>query len=125
MTETLKAVALVIAGAVIGLLVSASGGVGFGGVYSNVQKDFSEGITVDGTTVIDGSRNFSGVDATLSGGNLVVTTGSGATSTIEVGAVETYATSSATKICIKPSTAGATSTFNGTLYFTYGECASL
>jgi hypothetical protein len=34
------------------------GGASFGGVYSNVQKDFSEGISVDGTVIIDGSGNI-------------------------------------------------------------------
>jgi len=65
MTEHLKAMALVIAGAVIGLLVSANG-VGFGGVYNNVANDFSEGITVDGTTIIDGTGNITSPDGTFS-----------------------------------------------------------
>lgn len=124
MTENLKAVALVIAGVVIGLLVTANG-IGFGGVYNNVTNDFSEGITVDGTTIISGTGALTATDGTFSGGNLDVTTAAAATSTLVVGNIEIYATSSATKICIKPSTAGATSTFNGTLYFSYGECPSL
>lgn len=55
MTDTLKAIGLVIAGTVIGWLVS--GQANFGGVYSNITKDFSQGISVDGTVVIDGSGN--------------------------------------------------------------------
>lgn len=136
MTKTLSAIGFIVAGAVVGLLLSAANTENFfSGVYNNVTKEFSDGITVDGTTVIDGSGNidapitsstgtFSG-NVTISGGNLVNTTGANATSTFETGAIETYATSSATKICIRPSTGGATSTFAGTLYFTYGECPSL
>lgn len=60
-------------------------------------------------------------DATISGGALTVTTAANATSTIVVGGIQMYATSSATSICIFPSILGATtSSFQGTLYFRYG-----
>lgn len=60
---TLKYFGLVIAGVIVGLLLSVvSGSTSFGGVYNNVTSDFSEGISVDGTVVIDGSGN---VDAPL------------------------------------------------------------
>ncbi|MBI5470249.1 hypothetical protein HY968_02910 [Candidatus Kaiserbacteria bacterium] len=36
--------------------------------------------------------------------------------------ITAYATSTQTTICIVPSALGATSTFAGTLYFTYGTC---
>lgn len=39
-------------------VASLSQGGNLGGVYSNVQKDFSEGISVDGTTVINGSGSL-------------------------------------------------------------------
>lgn len=45
-----------------------------------------------------------------------------ATSTANAGNIQTTATSSATSICLVPSTLGATSSFNGTVYFKYGTC---
>ena len=46
-------------GIIVGiLLATVFSTAGIGGVYSNVQKDFSEGISVDGTVVIDGSGNI-------------------------------------------------------------------
>ena len=65
-----------------------------------------------------------GDDATISGGSLVVTTAANATSSATIGSLVIYATSSATTVTVCASTKGATSTFNGTLYFTYGTCAN-
>lgn len=45
-----------------------------------------------------------------------------ATSSLSIGKIQTTATSSATVICLVPSTAGATSTFAGTVYWKYGTC---
>ncbi len=47
-----------IVGVIVGLLLSTMFSSPVGGVYSNVTKDFSEGISVDGTIVIDGSGNI-------------------------------------------------------------------
>lgn len=138
MTDTWKkGIALVIAGVVIGLLVSALwGNSSFGGVYNNVTNDFSEGITVDGTTVISGSRAITGVagtfsgDVSVSGGTLSVPTAASATSTAIVGCVQTYATSSATAIKLIFNTSASTTvlssdTVRGTVLWAYGTCPSL
>jgi hypothetical protein len=49
-----------------------------GGRNHNTMEDFSEGISVDGTTVIDGSGNFAGAvsGTTISGTTISGTTGS-------------------------------------------------
>jgi len=66
-------------------------------------------------------------DLTLSGsGNtLKVTTGAAATSTVETGRIQTYATSSATKICLDFNTQATTTnagTANGVVTWLYGDC---
>ena len=66
------------------------------------------------------------VGATLSG-NLVVTTGAGATSTATVGCLELYATSSATKVHTVYNTISTTTTINGDtvnggIFWSYGSC---
>lgn len=118
MTDTLKAVGLVIAGAVIGLLVSASSGGSFGGVYNNVTPDFSEGITVDGTTVISGSRSVSAVNGTYTGtlttDELAVTDGTFC--------IDGFATSTATAVKITASTTATIEGTDGVLVYTYGSC---
>ena len=118
MTETLKAVALVIAGAVIGMLVSESG-IGFGGVYNQVTTDFADGITVDGTTIISGSGALTATDGTFSGGTLNVTTSNTATSTVVGGCFQFYATSTATAHKFQASTTP------GAMYSQYGTCPNL
>lgn len=69
MTDTIR----VIVGGILAGLVVLLGSWMFGGslpavggVYSEVKKDFSEGISIDETTVIDGDRNLTAVDATIS-----------------------------------------------------------
>lgn len=60
---------------------------------------------------------------TISNGSIVVATPSTGTSTLAtVGCLQANATSSATKIKVVFSTAGATSTFGGTAYWVYGTC---
>lgn len=71
----------------------------------------------DDATIID--------DLTVSGGVLAVTTAANATSTLTIGEVETYATSSATKICLKFSTVSTSSTpvaNDGFVLWSYGAC---
>ena len=59
MTNKVKNILFVVAGVIVGLLFATMfGGSNVGGVYSNVIKDFSDGISVDGTVVIDGSGNI-------------------------------------------------------------------
>ncbi len=77
-----------------------------------------------GTTLtVDTTATFTG-DVTFNGGlgGINIPTGASATSTLTVGNIQTYATSSATRICLVPSVTGATSTYAGTVYFTYGAC---
>lgn len=67
----------------------------FGGVYSTVIKDFSEGISVDGTIVIDGNGN---VDAPITTSTI---TASGAVTagglvTTNAGQLESYPNSTST-----------------------------
>lgn len=124
MSETIKSVGLVLAGIVVGLLVAAvlNGGFTGGGVYSNVQKDFSEGITVDGTVVIDGNGNVDAPITSTTGtfsGDVTVTTSNTATSSIEVGCIDTYATSTATAVRLSATTTP------GIAYWTFGTCADL
>ena len=59
MTEKIKIIGAAIAGIFVGIciLLLMTGSSALGSVYNQVAKDFSEGISVDGTTVIDGSGN--------------------------------------------------------------------
>lgn len=143
MNEAIKGVGLVIAGVIVGLLLSSviSSGGNFGGIYSNVQKDFSEGVSVDGTVVINGSGKlvapitsttgtFSSTlavtGATTLGGDIVVTTSNTATSTLTVGCIQMYATSTETALRLEFNTTNSTSTINGDssglVAWTYGSC---
>lgn len=123
-----------VAGIIVGLLFAAMfGGLNMGGVYSNATQDFSEGISVDGTTVIDGSGNvdapitsstgtFSGTlgvtGASTFDSDITVTTSNTATSSAEFGCWDSYATSTETAVRLS-----ATST--GTAVWVYGTCSDL
>jgi len=64
-------------------------------------------------------------DLFVVGGTLTVTTVANATSTLTIGEIETYATSSDTKICLKFSTVATSSTpvaNNGFVLWAYGVC---
>jgi hypothetical protein len=55
----LKNIGIVLLGVVVGLLLGgAVQNRDIGGVYQTVSRDFSEGITVDGNTVITGNREL-------------------------------------------------------------------
>lgn len=86
---------------------------------------FPNGISADSTSPVAGEVRGTDLtitdDATISGGALTVTTAPGATSTLIVGEIETYATSSATKICLKFNTI-ATSSEAGYVLWNYGTC---
>lgn len=59
----------------------------------------------------------------IDNGNLTFAVPTTGTSTIAtLGCLEMYATSTATKVKLVFSPAGATSTFSGTAYFNYGTC---
>jgi len=128
MSNTTKIIVGVIAGIVVGLLLSALFNPSLGGVYSTTQQDFAEGISVDGTTVIDGSGNIDApitsstgtFSSTLTvGGDVTITTTNTATSSIEVGCIDTYATSTETAVRLSATTTP------GIAYWSYGSCSSL
>jgi hypothetical protein len=80
------------------------------------------------TLTLTGTATFS-QDTTFSGGDgaIVVTTTNAATSSIEVGCTQTYATSTATPVVLQFSTANeATTTFSGTGFglvaWQFGSC---
>lgn len=75
---------------------------------------------VASTTSISGNLTLPG--GTSAGATLTVTNNATATSSLVVGCMQTTATSSATNIRLVFSTAGATSTFAGTAYWSYGTC---
>lgn len=82
---TIKTIGLVIAGVIVSVMFSVTmngGEEAVSGVYSNVTKSFSEGITVDGVTVIDGDRNVSTQGFTQGGGVLNVIDANGGTYTL-------------------------------------------
>ena len=89
---------------------------------------FPNGLSADSTSPVAGELRGADLtltdDATIAGGVLNVTTAANATSTIVVGCINTYATSSATAIKQVHSTLGATSTFAGTVYWSYGHSAT-
>lgn len=124
--QHLKTAGFVVAGVAIGWLLAASG-VSFGGVYNNVTNYFSQGIFVGTssqfTVEADGDVSTSG-DAIVSGGSLTVTTAAGATSTLTVGKIVSYATSSATaiNICLVASSTQMATGYNGLAYWTYQTC---
>jgi hypothetical protein len=98
--------------ALAGFAFFAPAGQSLGGsMYEAIPKWYGNGLQV-GT-----SQQF----AVDSSGNLAITNTS-ATSTIAAGCMQLNATSSATSVKLVLSTAGATSTFSGTAYWSYGTC---
>lgn len=66
-----------------------------------------------------------GITLSTSGKSVSIPTGASATSTITVGRTQTYATSSATKICLDFNTQATTTiagTANGVVTWQYGSC---
>ena len=92
---------------------------------NNIELSGADGdiTTGDDLTVTDDATITD--DLTVSGGVLTVTTAANATSTLTIGEIETYATSSATIICLKFSTVATSSTpvaNNGFVLWAYGNC---
>ena len=85
---------------------------------SNVQKNFSEGIAVTGAITGTGAATIGG-DTTVGGGTLNVTTSNSATSTLVVGCIEFYATSTATALRFLASTTPRA------MVYEYGACPRL
>lgn len=127
----LKLIGVGIAGVVVGLLLSASfGGQLLGGVYNQVANHFAQGLYA-GTSnqfSVDSSGNITTTgDATISGGSLTVTTSNSATSTVILGCVQTYATSTATawKLLVVATTTQIAPGYNAVVLAKYGTCPSI
>lgn len=125
MTNYLKYAGVAIAGVVVGMLLSA-GGVNLGGVYSEVTKDFSQGISVDGTTIIDGSGAITATTGSFSS-TLAVTATSTLSDTVNFNnpgiCINLYATSTATIGHMVASTTATIEGVDGVMLFAYGACA--
>lgn len=112
----------VILGIVVILLSLVLARPNVGSVYEQVAKYFYDGIFVGTSNQFSvsntGTVSTSG-DTTISGGTLNVTTANTATSTIVVGCIQTYATSTATAHRFQASTTP------GIMYSAYGTCPNL
>ena len=126
-------VALVILAIVLAL--SGSGSKVLSGTTNYDAVDVSDGYKVDGTTIIDGSGAATlAADATFNGGDgaIVITSSNSATSSVTVGCIETYATSTATTVRLQLGTGNSISTTTsrdasaaatgGVVYWFYGTC---
>lgn len=133
---TKQNIALVIAGIVIGLILSAvvgSPAKKLGAVYELTAQHFAGGLYAgasDQFSVSDAGAVVTTGDATVGGGTLAVTTGASATSTAIAGCFQAYATSSATSIkLIFNSTATSSlingGAINGFVLWQYGTCPNL
>lgn len=125
--------ALVVAG--VAILVASNAANNLGGNTEWDKKSFVSGLWGGSSRQVELQRDGDIVstrdgtfrDLTLSGGDLTVTTTNTATSSLTIGCIQTYATSTATSIVLQPSTANeATTTFSGTgfglLAWQYGSC---
>jgi hypothetical protein len=99
--------------ALAGFALLAPGAQSLGGVNA-----YQAGIWQFGNGIVAGLSGQLSID---SSGNLSITNTS-ATSTIAAGCLQLNATSSATNVKLVLSTKGATSTFSGTAYWSYGTC---
>lgn len=142
MSNYLKIGGLLLVGTLVGLLIRSGAPStievkipepDLSGVYSLSNKNFAQGIKVgtndqfqvSSTGAVTTSDDITvGNDLTVSGGALTVTTAASATSTLVIGEIETYATSSATKVCLKFSTVSTSSlpANNGFVLWAYGAC---
>lgn len=101
------------------------------GIFGATGTRFPNGLSADTTSPVAGELRGTDLtitdDATISGGVLNVPTAANATSTVTVGCVEAYATSSATKIRYVYNTSATTTTINGAsivggVFWAYGSC---
>lgn len=129
MTKSNVTLVIAILAMVIALGVAITGGSSttdtkLGGTVEYIKKSFVEGLFAGNNRQVeiqnDGDISTSG-DLTVSGGNLTLTTSNSATSSLIVGCVQSYPTSTATAVVYKLY-AAATSTFSGTVYWNYGSC---
>lgn len=111
--KALAALGAVAVLALAGFIFLAPGAQSLGGVNA-----YQAGIWQFGNGIVAGLAGQLTVD---SSGNLAITNPS-ATSTIAAGCMQLNATSSATNVKLVLSNKGATSTFSGTAYWSYGTC---
>lgn len=91
-------------------------------ILPNLGDRFLGAATSGNTTNFDAVTLDNG-DLTITNGDIVVAVPTTGTSTLAtVGCLQANATSSATKIKLVFSPLGATSTFSGTAYWSYGTC---
>lgn len=90
---------------------------------------FPNGLSADSTSPVAGEVRGTDLtitdDAIISGGTLDVPTAASATSTLTIGRIQAYATSSATRICLDFNTQATTTiagTANGVVTWKYGAC---
>lgn len=118
MNQTLiKALAALSAVAVLalaGFTLFASSVQSLGGVNA-----YQAGIWQFGNGIVAGLNGQLTVD---SSGNVAFANAAGTSTLSGLGCMQMFATSSATAVKLVLSTAGATSTFKGTAYWTYGTC---
>jgi hypothetical protein len=123
----IQTIGLVIAGVIVSILFSASStAMQLGGIYNQVTNEFRQGLkagtsnqfVISNTGAITTGASISG-DTTVSGGTLTVTSSNTATSTVVVGCVQFYATSTATAHKFQASTTP------GVMYSQYGTCPNL
>jgi len=131
MNNTIKIVVGLIVGVIVGLLIpTGSTTSNLGGVYHSVREYFNEGISVGKTnefTVSNAGEVVTSGDLTIGGGTLTVSTSNTATSTIAVGCIQSYATSTATSLRLQ-FTASTTAPTNGSgviPVISYGTCPGL
>jgi hypothetical protein len=127
MTNLLKALGLVVVGAVVGALVAVSFGASkesTGGVYNAVNNYFSEGISVGKASQFavssTGALTTSGALSTTGD----VTTSSDFVSTKAGLCFNFYATSTATLGKMTASTTATIEGVDGVMMFSYGSCQS-
>lgn len=116
-TATILVGIIAVIGLFIALRFSGNDSVGSSTVCTDGYSCFTD-LEVQGNFITDG-------DSTFSGGTVNITTANTATSTVVVGCIQSYATSTATALKQVFVTTGATSTYNGTVYWSYGTCPNL
>jgi hypothetical protein len=126
MGKVLTYVAALVVGIAIGAVIVGATGGSLGGV--TIEDETFVGTVTASDIVINDDLTVTD-DATVSGGKLIVTDSNTATSTVEVGCIETKATSTATDIKIYLGVNGSTATTTmygeasrGILYWGYGSC---
>ncbi|MDE1940979.1 MAG: hypothetical protein KGI66_02555 [Patescibacteria group bacterium] len=124
------AVVVLAVGFIVGRLFNSSQALPAGGAsgtklaenydpYIRVNGGFYSALPVQTTNTLTSAAFTATGDATVSGGTLNVTTADTATSTLVVGCIQFYATSTATALKFQASTTP------GVMYSQYGTCPNL